>query len=33
MEEYKENIQDKGDNVKLSSKPEGDDMVSNLLYS
>ncbi|XP_013984976.1 3'-5' exoribonuclease 1 isoform X1 [Salmo salar] len=27
MEEYKENIQDKGDNVKLSSKPEGDDMV------
>ncbi|XP_029564789.1 3'-5' exoribonuclease 1 [Salmo trutta] len=27
MEEYKENIQDKGDNVKLSSKPEGDDKV------
>ncbi|CAB1318315.1 unnamed protein product [Coregonus sp. 'balchen'] len=25
MEEYKENIQDKGDNVKLSSKPEEDD--------
>ncbi|XP_038826482.1 3'-5' exoribonuclease 1-like [Salvelinus namaycush] len=33
MEEYKENIQDKGDNVKLSSKPEEDDKSCNKVCS
>ncbi|XP_035632306.1 3'-5' exoribonuclease 1 [Oncorhynchus keta] len=33
MEEYKENIQDKGDNVKLSSEPEEDDKSCNKVCS
>lgn len=33
MEEYKENIQDEGDNVKLSSKPEEDDKSCNKVCS
>lgn len=33
MEEYKENIQDEGDNVKLSSKPEDDDKSCNKVCS